>query len=267
MLLQKSEGFSLVELLVVIAIIAVLAAILLPSLSEGKERAKRVACMNHMKQLQTCWQMYASDFDDKVPPNNSVVAIPSSGASLASSASWCAGSPRHDLTTTNIEQGVLFPYNKTVAIYRCPSDDSTVEDAHGNKLPQLRTRSYNMSQSINSFPEYDSVMRDYIPRFKRVSEIRDPDPAGCLVFIDEHADTMYDALFGMPTEYYDASKTWWDLPANRHSQGANMSFADGHVEHWKWKVPKTFRMWVQPVLDEEMSDWMRLKATIKQRMH
>ena len=34
---------------------------------------------------------------------------------------------------------------------------------------------------------------------------------------------------------------WWDPPANRHSQGGNLSFADGHVERWKWEAPKVFR--------------------------
>ena len=255
------------ELLVVIAIIAVLAAILLPSLQHGKARAKGVACISNLKQLQLCWELYADDHDGRVPPNNSVVAIPTSGAALATSASWCAGSPRHDLTPTNIQRGLLYPYNRSPAIYHCPAAESTVEDAQGKLLPQPRTRSYNMSQSINSFPDYDHVMRDYIPSFRKVTQIRNPNPESCLVFIDEHADTMYDALFGMPTDHYDGSRTWWDLPANRHNQGANLSFADGHVERWRWKVPKTFRMWVQSVPDEEMPDWLRVKATIKQRMN
>jgi len=38
----------------------------------------------------------------------------------------------------------------------------------------------------------------------------------------------------MPTDFYDGSQNWWDMPSNRHNQGANFSFADGHAEHWKW---------------------------------
>jgi prepilin-type processing-associated H-X9-DG protein len=201
-------------------------------------------------------------------PNNSVVSLTSSGigSQLASGASWCAGSPRYDTAATNIENALLFPYNRSVAIYHCPADDSTIETADGTPLGSLRNRSYNMSQSVNGYPEFDVVMRDYIPSFKRLGAIRNPDVSSCLVFIDEHADTMYDALFGMPTDFYDGSQTWWDLPANRHKQGANLSFADGHVEHWRWMTPKVFRQWIQPVTEEELPDWQRVKKAMKQWM-
>lgn len=33
-------------------------------------------------------------------------------------------------------------------------------------------------------------------------------------------------------------ETWANLPADRHGQGCNVSFADGHAEHWKWKTAK-----------------------------
>jgi prepilin-type processing-associated H-X9-DG protein/prepilin-type N-terminal cleavage/methylation domain-containing protein len=263
-----TRAFTLVELLVVIGIVAVLASLLLPVLSKARSRAIRTACLNNLKQLQICWLMYPMDHHDLLVPNNSAVAVPGSSTSLtAAGVSWCLGSARKDTTTTNIENGLLFPYNTSVGIYRCPADQSTIEDGAGNLLPQLRTRSYNMSQSVNGYPEFDPVMRDYIPSFKRLTQIKAPDPTHCLVFIDEHADTMYDALFGMPTDFYDGSQTWWDMPANRHSQGGNLSFADGHVEPWKWMVPKIFRHWVQPVSAEEMPDWLRIKATIRQTMN
>jgi prepilin-type processing-associated H-X9-DG protein len=46
-------------------------------------------------------------------------------------------------------------------------------------------------------------------------------------------------------------------------QGANLTFADGHVEHWRWRCPKIFRQWVQfPVPDEEKEDLRRLQSCI-----
>jgi prepilin-type processing-associated H-X9-DG protein len=33
---------------------------------------------------------------------------------------------------------------------------------------------------------------------------------------------------------------WWDMPSNRHNQGASFSFADGHVEHWRWVAPMIY---------------------------
>ena len=76
---------------------------------------------------------------------------------------------------------------------------------------------------------------------KNMGEIRNPAPPYRLVFIDEGYMTS-DAY----AVYYDR-ETWFDSPPVRHGDGATVSFADGHADHWKWKGTDT----IQHARDEE----------------
>ncbi|MHC4464775.1 MAG: type II secretion system protein, partial [Planctomycetota bacterium] len=139
---RHRRAFTLVELLAVIAIIMLLVAILLPALSLAKAKARELACLSNLRQLQTCAKLYSMDYDGFLPPNRHVYNISTGGPSpgWSDDMTWCAGLAPYDTTTENIERALLFPYNKSTGIYRCPADMSRVKTREGQLLSMRRTR-------------------------------------------------------------------------------------------------------------------------------
>src|SRR5208282_3599274 len=120
---NRADAFTLIELLVVIAIIAILAALLLPVLSKAKSRAQTIACLNNLQQLQLCFHLYVNDNDDFMPPNNFVYDIVTLQPD-DDGPSWCTNLAPFDASPVGIQGGLLFQYNTSLAIYRCPADQS-----------------------------------------------------------------------------------------------------------------------------------------------
>ncbi len=65
--MRFSKAFTLVELLIMIAIVAVLAALLLPTLAKGKSQAYSTTCKNHLHQMGLALQMYVNDRQNRYP--------------------------------------------------------------------------------------------------------------------------------------------------------------------------------------------------------
>lgn len=253
---RAGGGFTLIELLVVLAIIAILAGLLLPALSRAKGQASRIACLGNYRQLQLCWLMYVDDHQDRLPPNATTSGAGREGWS-ATAQTWVTGNAWTDTTTTNLERGMLFPYHRSVQIYKCPADRSTVRDE--GKIP--RTRSVAMSNYMNDHP--DPADRSC---WHRLSQVVDPPPSRALVFMDEHAGSIENARFLITQP---GVWSWIDHPATRHLRGTVLTLADGHAEAWKWLERNTLyadqlKGWVQrvPGISGRDRDLTRVHATV-----
>jgi len=216
--------------------------------------------------LPICWHLYSGDNNDYVPPNSFVYDL-ITDQPLDTGPSWCTNLAPFEADPDGIVHGMLFRYNSSLGIYHCPADTSKVQTRTGVSLDRTRLRTYNMSQSLNG-PKYDDPIAGAIPCFQKFTQIQNPTPSRLLAFIDVHENEILDTQFGIPVRITSGYRdSWWDVPANRHNQGCNFSFADGHAEHWKWKVPKNVtvpRGNVQPIAPGEMDDFMRMEGGFKQ---
>lgn len=226
------SGFTLIEVMAVIGIILVVVGLLSAALNQTRTRTLRVLCLDNMKQLQVAWYMYADDHSDYLVLNRSTPTHTGTGIAALSSTtnSWVAGNPKLDKGTANIKKGTLYrDYVKHEDVYRCPMDGSTT------RFGTIRSRSY----SINAYLGGDDD--DLDPRVKmKMSEIVNPPPERVFVFIEEHEDSTWGGGFlVLPRERFSgAAGTWSSTPSDRHMQGCNLTFADGHLEQWRWLAPK-----------------------------
>lgn len=241
---RRFEAFTLIELLVVIAIIAILAAVLLPVLNRAKERAIEIGAVNNLRQLIIAWKMYATDFNDYLPQNQSGEAHPS----------WVAGQMRGSQNGTAPSIGGIYagvedytnmallmdPNFSTMAsfvqnpkVFLDPGDVSTWQNPGGTKSGRVRSFSMNCFVGYTNPP---TTWRYYVKDFSLIA----PSPSDLIVFLDEHPDSINDGYFDFAMPIMKPLTKWVDMPAAYHNGACAMSFADGHAEIHKWLNPWSF---------------------------
>ena len=276
----RSPGFTLIELLVVIAIIAILASLLLPSLTKAKQKAQGVQCMYNHRQLCLAWRMYAEDNRDKVPYASEM------GADTYA-ATWVMGTMDFNgANRWNWDPGVyiakspLWPYcGKNAAIWRCPADQSMVK-ANNQLLPRVRSMSMNLYWGGwgGTDGNWGAQVSDYKFFFKMSEVGNDPGPVKTFVFLDMRPDSIdmgnfatYMGGWGPPPN--PSLYQFWDLPGMFHNRACSFSFADGHSEIKKWLDPRTTPPFVRDgVIPDQLASpgnkdvaWLQERATRPKR--
>jgi prepilin-type processing-associated H-X9-DG protein len=156
------------------------------------------------------------------------------------------------IQSQNIQKGALWDYNKSMGVYKCPSDLTVIY-----QTKTARVRSYSLSagwgwadgvQSANANPPLGSGSNKSLGKLSQATgELRLDNLA---VFLDEQASDNLDPANSPAGEnsidngaigMYSSAKSpvgqYWNVPGARHNRGCVISFGDGHAEYWKWVDP------------------------------
>jgi prepilin-type processing-associated H-X9-DG protein len=217
---------------VVIAIIAILAALLLPTLAKAKVQAQGTQCMNNTRQLTLGWLMYVDEFKGLIP-NNTPFDPP--GVWVLG---WLQDAPNvaDNTNTTYLVQSLIAPdISKSIPAWHCPADSYLAKEGPAS-YPRARSISMNgwLNCSAPFPPDEPGVKMIY-----KLSDMTMPPPASTFVLLDERWDSINDGFFAIDMLNTGAADQIWDWPAFYHNGAAGFSFADGHSEIHKWVDPRT----------------------------
>ena len=216
---RSAPGFTLIELLVVIAIVAILAAMLLPVLGKAKLTAQRADCIGNLRQLGVAAELYWDDCGGN--------GFPLWTAANSAGKTWWFGwlaSGADGQRAFDLSAGALFPYLHGSDVRLCPLLNPAAN-------PQFQPKGTNtiFSYGCNRylFPA---------PAQPAVNASRIPQPTETAVFADAASvDNFLQAAVELKEWYYLDLETNYASANNypnahfRHSQKANVTFADGHV--------------------------------------
>ena len=218
--IHRSQGraaFTLIELLVVIAIIAILAAILFPVFARARENARRSSCSSNLKQIALGLKQYIQDYDEKFPNTGVDIVAP---AQFPAAFGWAA---------------VIQPYVKSSQILQCPSDSGTVNANPGGG----GYTDYWINGNIDGKNEASFA---YVSNTLLNGDGLGPGTA--TPNYGNYSTAAFQSVYSGGTSAINNYLRNWNTQLNtaaaasvsteKHLEGANYSFADGHV---KWLKP------------------------------
>lgn len=220
---HTASGFTLTELLVVIAIIAILAALLMPSIAKAKAKANQISCLNKMRQLDLAATMYAGDYNGELPPRR----------------------PR-----TNAWPVTLQPYYVNRQILACPSDHFGIAGSLGDNTEPNRSyliSGFNDYFKVNLSPsDYQSLMQWRFAHGMKLAQISRPSVT--VLFGEKRSGSRH---VHMDIDQGARGNDFEQIEHQRHPPGSNFAFIDGSVRLIKkyqelypenlWAVIEEFR--------------------------
>ena len=216
---MRKKGFTLIELLVVIAIIAILAAMLLPALSQAREKARAAKCIGNLKQLTMAVIMYADNNDGLYCPRTMLKNGYSTTGSWDVREGVCdtlglknpAGESEPFDASIAYVKAYTLPYPHSWGIFRCPSSRPFAGSDYFN------TDGYGFNTTVSSGDGAGNFYSGcvYAGQINRITS-----PSTVILWFDSPAA-------GNAISANSAKNA-----CSRHSNGCNIGWADGHVD-WR----------------------------------